>query len=445
LEIGGANRSRQSIDLKTPGTVATATFNETFSEPGLVQGSVSMPEADPLLADNTRFFTLQVGSPTSVAVVRTAELPAGVSDAAGLVALALSPDSRAATGIFPTLVRAHALAGDRLKGDAAVFLGDAAGISPEGWAALEKFVSAGGGLVVLLGHNVEAEIQAGHSSYMSEAAQQLLGGEIGPVHEASAGAHLAVPSYDVPALALFDAGRNGDLAVPLVYRWFELRPAAPSRPVAMVGAALPALVAATHGAGRVYVLATAPESGWSNLAAQAEFVILMHSLLAATQGQGADAPPLAIGEPVTVALPRALAGQSVSLVGPGLATPVAVTVNQETSAATFPPLDRPGNYQIRVGADAKPQFGFSLNIDPIESRLEKRPVEAVEKLFAPGLARVSPTLDGLHAGEQVRLAGTHDWSAALVPLLLLVLVAELFLSNRFYRRSRQTDNTPRRT
>jgi hypothetical protein len=443
LEIGGAIRSRQSVDLKSPGAVATATFNETFAEPGLVQGSVSMPEADPLAADNARFFTLQVGSPTQIAVVRTAELPAGVSDAAGLVALALSPDPRATTGIFPTLVRANALAGDKLKGDAAVFLGDAAGISPEGWAALERFVADGGGLVVLLGHNVDSEIQSGHSSYMSAAAQQLLGGAIGPVHEATAGTHLTVPSYDVPALALFDAGRNGDLALPLVYRWFELRPAAKSYYPVRVGNNFPALLPATHGSGRVYVLATAPESGWSNLAGQAEFVILMHSLLAAAQGQWREESLFAIGYPVVVGLPLALVGQSVSLVGPGLATPVAVTVDRlkehpTTGLAVFPPLDRPGNYQIRVGKDEKPQFGFSLNIDPIESRLEKQPVEAVEKLFAPGLARVSPTLDDLHAGEQVLLTGTHDWSAALVPLLMLVLVAELFLSNRFYRRSRST-------
>ena len=462
LEIGSAVRSRQSIDLKSPGAVATATFNETFAEPGLVQGSVSIPEADPLLADNTRFFTLQVGRPTPVTVIRTETPPPGVLDAAGLVAQALAPpssgmgilpmsptgvppvesngnhgqDARATVDtVVPTFLRARDLNADRLKGVDTVFLADSAGVSPEGWAALERFVADGGGLIVLLGHNVEAEIKAGHSSYISAAAEQLLGGAIGAVREAAAGAHLAVPSYNLPALALFDAGRNGDLALPLIYRWFELQPAATSSVLIKVGTAQPALVAAPHGTGRVYVLATAPESGWSNLAGQAEFVILMHSLLAAAEGQGADAPPLAIGEPVTVALPRGLSGQSVSLVGPGLATPVAVTVNPATSAAVFPPLDRPGNFQIRVGSDAKPQFGFSLNIDPIESRLEKRPVEAVEKLFAPGLARVSPTLDALHAGEQIALAGTHDWSAALVPLLMLVLVAELFLANRFYRRS----------
>ena len=212
--------------------MATATFDETFAEPGLVQGSVAIQEADPLPADNTRFFTLQVGLPTPVMVVRTEEPPSGVHDAAGLVALALAPKITAAGGhdaVVPRLLRARDLAADKLKGDAAVFLADAAGMSPEGWAALERFVADGGGLVVLLGRNVETEIQDGHSSYMSAAAQQLLGGAIGPVREASGGAHLAVPSYDVPALALFDAGRNGDLTLPLVYRWFELRPAATSR------------------------------------------------------------------------------------------------------------------------------------------------------------------------------------------------------------------------
>jgi len=134
-----------------------------------------------------------VGSPKQVAVVRTAELSAGASDAAGLVALALSPDSRATTGLVPTLVLARDLNADRLKGVDAVFLADAAGVSSEGWAEIERFVSDGGGLVVLLGHNVETEIKSGHSSERSGAAtpgRRNRGGTRNLRRRASGGAEL---------------------------------------------------------------------------------------------------------------------------------------------------------------------------------------------------------------------------------------------------------------
>jgi hypothetical protein len=438
LEIGGALRQRRPVELKSPGEAAVVPFEETFSEAGLVQGNVSLLEGDPLAADNVRYFTLQVGQPPRVAVIRGDNFVGAADDDAYLVATALAPTGLAARGraaVAPTALPASALSPQQLKNFEAVFLADAVGISDEGWAALERFVADGGGLVVLAGRAVAEELKGGKSSYQGSAAARLLPARFGPVRESQSGSRFAVPTYDVAALADFDHGHNGDLAQPIIYRWFELQPAAGSRTILTVADKSPALVGTSYKGGGVYLLATAPQKEWSNLGGQAEFVILLHSLLDSLRGQSGEGRGYLVGgPPVTFTFPRSLAGQVATLAGPGLGSPVPSPINPTTATATFGPLAQPGNYQIRVGDTAgAPRFGFSLNIDPAESRLAKRPPDSVGKIFAPGMFHVTQSLEGLRYAETLVRRG-RERTASLVPFLMAILVLELLLANRFYRR-----------
>ena len=438
LELDGEVRDRRLVELAAPWESRSVTFPETLTQEGCVQGRALLVEDDALSADNVRYFTLQVGRPPAVAVVRSEERPARVADDAYLVSMALAPEPlrlRGLASVEPVLMPASALGRQPLRRFEAVVLVDAAGIPADGWAALEQFVSDGGGLIVLFGADVAAELQGGRSTYRSSAARALIGADLGEVREVAAGTHFAVPSYETPALAAFDGGRNADLTVPVVRRYVVLRSGDASRVALTLGPGDPALVAAQVKGGTVFALATGPQRAWSDLAARSdEFVVLMHSLLAAARHDAAPGGDRVIGVPVTFSFPRECAGRSVRLTGPGLLSPETRQINATTASATFPQLYRAGNYRLHVTMPGDPMvFGFSLNLDGDESRLQRRSAASLAGLFAPGMVHVASDLEGLQKAETLVRRG-RELTAWFFPILMAVLVLELFLANRFYRR-----------
>lgn len=438
LEIAGETRYLVRVELKHPWAESPVRFDEPMASEGAVQGRVLFIEEDELAADNVRYFTLQVGDPPAVAVVRSEERPADLNDDAHIVAEALAPDGLRQKGqapVAPVLMASSALGRDPLTKFSAVFLVDAAGISDKGWAALERFVADGGGLVVQFGADVAAEVAAGRSSYRSVMARRLLGVEVGPLRAPEGGVWLKARSFDDPALAAFEGDDNAEFELAIIHRCLVLRPAADARVVMTLGAGEAGLVAAGGPSGRVFTLATGPQKAWSVLAAHPqEFVVLMHSLLGSAQ-RGIWGPDgFVIGEPVVFGFPADCAGRSVTLSGPGLANPETHQVNPTTMRATFSPLYQPGNYSLRVAMPGGPRlFGFSLNVDPLESRLERRSPADLADIFAPGMVHVAADLDGLDKAETLVRRG-RELTAWILPILMAVMVLELLLANRFYRR-----------
>ena len=438
LEIGGEMRGRRPVDLTAPWQSELVTFPEALSQEGCVQGAVRLVEDDVLSADNVRYFTLQVGQPPAVAVVRSEERPARLADDAYLVSMALAPELlrlRGLASVEPVLMPASALARQPLRRFEAVILVDAAGISPAGWAALERFVADGGGLIVVLGQDVADELRGGRSTYRSQAARALLGTDVDGVQEVPAGTHFEVPSYEAPALAAFEDGHNADLTVPVVRRYVAMQPGSGTSVILTLTSGAPALVASEFKGGTAFTLATGPQRAWSDLAARSdEFVVLMHSLLGAARHEFVRGADRVIGVPVTFSFPRECAGRNVTLTGPGLLGPEARQVNPTTATAMFPQLSRAGNYRLHVAMPGGARlFGFSLNLDSDESRLERRPPGSLAGLFAPGMVHVASDLEGLQKAETLVRRG-RELTAYLFPILMVVLVLELLLANRFHRR-----------
>lgn len=437
LELSGQVRGRVPVDLPQPGTTAAVRFNERMTDEGLVQGRLMLMESDPVAADNVRYFSLRVGRPPPVAIVH-GSAGAGQGAAALLVAQALAPEELLLAGqatVRPEALPVAALGKQPLGEFEAVFLVDAAGISDAGWAALDRFVAGGGGLVVLMGQEVADELARGSSSYASPAARGLLGAEVGPLRQLGVATRFTVPSYETPVLAAFDRGQTADLGRTEIGRYVELKPAAGTKTILGLATGDAALLAGTARGGSVFTLATGPAREWSNLAARPEeFVVLMHSLLGAARGEFAPPAEFAIGQPISFSFPRQYAGRSVTLTGPGLATPDGRQINATTAVAVLPPLFEPGNYLLRVAAAGGSEvFGFSLNVDPAESRPGRRSAAEIEKLFARGRVHLATDLDSLQQAETLVRQG-RELTAFFLPLLMAAMIAELLLANRFYRR-----------
>lgn len=443
LELDGEMRGRQPVKLPRPHAAMTARFNETITGNGIVQGRLFLEEPDALVADDVRYFTLRVGGSPKVAVVTGDASSAGDSSPAYLVSQALAPEELRLKALAPvevTMMSSSDLESAALNSFEAVLLVDAPGIRPGGWAALERYVDGGGGLVVIPGSDVADELarRAG-TGHGSEAAQRLLGVRMTLPASGDGGGstHLVIPSYDDPALAGFDRGQAADLALPVIRRWVVLEPTA-ARTLLTLAAGRrqqAALVTRRGKGGAVYTLATGPERSWSDLASRSdEFVVLMHSLLAAARGETSRGGDHAIGQRIVLSLPRALAGRAATLTGPGLTVPLGCRIHATTAEAMLPPLYRPGNYRLRVALPGGSRlFGFSLNVDPAESRLTRIDVASLYNHFARGMLHVARDLEGLERAETLVRQG-REVTAWLLPILMLAMVLELFLANRFYRR-----------
>jgi len=438
LEIDGQIRRRQTVKLDQPHSVQAVTFDYQPTEQGLLQGSVALLEPDPLAADNRRFFTVEVCEPASVAVVYGGTRVPQAGEAAFMVDQAVAPALRRAegrAGAAPELVAAADLAAASLGGYEAVFLVDAHGLTDDAWQALDDFVTRGGGLVVIAGDGTAAELAAGHSSYDSPAARRLLGVRLGKAVSSPKGMPIDPPDYTDAALAAFDGGAGGDLAAVTVYRRLAIQPEAGRRTVLTVGGQ-PLLVVGGHGQGTVAVLAAGPQAEWSSLGSfrrANECVVLLESLLGYVAGQSGRQGRYDIGRELTFAFPRAMGGMDCVLTGPGLEGAVTRRIAEQTATAVLPPLEQPGNYQLRVDLPTGPRrLGLSLNVDPQESVLRVRPTAEVEKIFAPGLVHVTQSVEGLRHAETLVRQG-RERTGQLIPILMAVMVLELLVANRFHR------------
>jgi hypothetical protein len=140
---------------------------------------------------------------------------------------------------------------------------------------------------------------------------------------------------------------------------------------------------------------------------------------------------------VTVQLPGMDTPQPVStLQAPGAKrgqtkTPKAMTV--------FWPM-KPGNYiALLTEGDKRVERGFSVNVPSAESDLKPLSKEKILSRFPPGLADVVATAqDRLARLQQVKMP--LDLLPIVLLVLLVILTAESFFANRFYKQNDRTNS-----
>ena len=146
------------------------------------------------------------------------------------------------------------------------------------------------------------------------------------------------------------------------------------------------------------------------------------------------------GQTVTVPLAKLLGGKREKIVldGPGISVTDAVITPAEhqTEARIGPPrTNTPGNFTL-TGPNPDWKEGYSLNSQPEESTLDKVPVEVIEDLTGKG--SVLPVDKDLNLEEALAVLEDFKTPLDLFPWLLIavlmLLVLESFVANRFYRR-----------
>ena len=301
---------------------------------------------------------------------------------------------------------------------------------------LRDWVSAGGGLLIVLGPGTRMD-------RWSAAGQGLLGAAPGPLVDIGEGRRLSWLDYDHPVFELFSAPRSGDFSGARFMRFWALEPADGTAVLARFDSGEPALLEHVVGEGRVLVWTSTLDRFWNDLALQPVFLPFVHRL--ALHATGYREPERWIEAGGTLEL-AALVGVG-SAAGAGAGDPRLVGEDGEW-VLVDPAGDR---QQLEIAEDRTwidfPETGFyqveardgsivpvTVAVNPRIAESDLAPV-ATERL-AEAVGGTPPAGDAAEGaagieGETVPRRAELWWP--LLVLAALVLGVESVLANRWTR------------
>ena len=429
------------------GDRALVRFHHRFAAPGTHVGQVAIDQPDDLDTDNVRRFCVDLADKVEALLVRGGN-PTGGSlggmDPAAALQMALEP--YAGTSL-PWSVKLKTIeAGLFVPADLAkaqvVFFADVAAFSPEQASAIEKFVRAGGTAAFFLGPNTNVE---NYNQRLVQAVPQYGGLLPGRLDKAVGNIGPTVPAITVaknlrhPYLAdLYPTPT--DYPDVLVQRYYRLAggPAGFDR-VFSTPQDDPIVSSKSFGGGRVVLLATTASPEWNTLASTPLLLPLVTRIcLEAGEAGGGDNTYL-LGAPVTIR-PRTAAAQGAVNITPPQGKPEVLPLLAGTAGATatFLRTDQIGTYRWEIagaGPDVAGGSGaFVTNPDGSESDLAPIDPEALTAAVKPADLYCGKSLDEVHASAVAAAAGDNLWDR-LVGLVILLLVVEAVIANRFRRGS----------
>lgn len=421
---------RNFVDL-APGATASTVFTIPSPSAGLNVATARV-QSDALEEDDTRFAvfrgrgrvrTLLVDGDPQIAL-REAET--------FYLERALAPTRTSTSSVQPIVMDAEGLARANLADYDVVVLANVGELPGPTVAALERWVSNGGGLLFTAGDRVEAA--RANASFRDLLPMRLRGVRAAVSAHSEGGAtearHLTlgpVPASH-PVSDALDTGAEDVLGATRFEKTQLLEAGASGAgTVLKFSDGSPALVERAHGRGRVALLASSIDREWSNLPISTLYVPLTRRLVRFLAGELSDDQVAAVivGNPVQVEVGE---HARVRIDGPeGFAAEVLPAV--EGVVEVTPTL--PGVYRLSK-EDGTPDErlalkGFAANVDTAEGELRK--VTAAE------LARIFDGVDfatsgGLEGGEEAPSSATPDqplWGL-LLGLGLIAVVLESTIS-----------------
>jgi hypothetical protein len=426
-------RGQQIVEVAADGT-GRAVFELGDLPVGTHQGLVKFAASDPLEADNTRYFTVEVRPAAKVLLLGERK-----GDALFLRE-ALSPSSmgdhadvrfECTTELF---TKAATIEFNQYD---AVCLLDPPPLSEQLWEALADYAEHGGGVGIFLGHRAQP------SNFNGAAAQRLLPGTL--KRKSRHGTYLRPRQLNHPALTGL---RNYAEQIPwqlypvLQYWEFEKK-ADDAYVVAPFANNRPALLERPVGQGRVLTFAT-PVSDrleienrepWNLLPTGPEpwpFVALSNllvSYLAQSESQPTD---FFAGQTVNIRLAPRQQVSSFVLHQP----------DSDSLRRSLPPGEdtiristthQLGNYRVASGGESRQlDRGFSVNVASAMSELTRVDPEMLAAALPEEQVKQARSLDDVERYVDIGRTG-HGLFPWAITLVALVWGAEHLLGNRFYR------------
>ena len=436
------------LDIE-PDDLADAVFRvasfDRWQDGATHTGWVELPE-DALQVDNKRYFTLQ--SLRSIKVHAVSEKPRTPSPhqtmgtffmkmafTAGREAVPIDFTESGSVPSAATLNRTDVLV-----------LANVAQLSSDEARRVATYVASGGGLIVTVGDNIDADVY-----------EQHLGGEIGlmpcnfvrPVGDAFDRQQfrvLATVKYEHPIFAPFKEPNHGDFGKARFYRFFQAVPTANATVIASYDDGSPALFEKPYGnLGRVLCFTSTIDREWNDLPIRAVYLPFLHESIKYLALKDAETlPDYRVGDYVELEVFNAedqltTENREVAIFNPnsvetrlGQNKDVAPTAqNTPQSSVLYADTAIPGIYSVHRSGTEVTDY-FVVNVDTTESDLAGRDVEELASMLkgtADELAEDKPTAE-LVAQYNEDVEGNQNVWIYLMFAVFALAITEMFLANR---------------
>ena len=408
--VNGQRIADERVDLPAGGTTAVSVAHR-FDAAGEHAVEVRLAD-DSLPLDNRRWLSVPVREAVRILCV------GGRPEETRHLALALQPRRDAGVNFEISEASESRLVEGDLSAFDCVFLCNVGRFSQDEAGVLARYVHRGGGLVIFLGDQVQAD------SY-NELLFERAGSRILPARLDAAAAtgdyRFAPRDYRHPIVAPFRDHETSGLLTTPVWKFNRLAPSPQAKVALAFESGEPAVVEEQFGRGRTILVATAaspasidrtsqPPTPWTALSSWPSFPPLVHEMLQfATLGQS-EGRNLLVGDELTGELSAGGLDMPVALGGPdGLSEKLPVSAEGAGVRWTFGGTVKSGLYEARAGDFVQ---RFAVNVNTRESDLARFDPELLPSQLARELAG---------ADQDQPLAGTRDSSSYYWTLLAGVL------------------------
>lgn len=428
IVLDGAVASIRAVGPIESHAEASDEFELVFNTEGPHRVAAQIKTDDALTADNARFLGVQVAPGLSVLAVEGSVDSRKASRELFYYAVAVSsPTLRSdRRGIQLRTISPLELEAEVLADYSVVVLGNVRNVPEAEWGRIERFVRAGGGLLVVCGDRILTD-------YFNDVGAKHTG--LFPFEledQAKASAQPWRVRIDEPGhLALTDLVNSdrGGIRVALVNAYWKCRPRAADRALHVplrVSNGDPLLIQSDVGQGRVLFWLTSGNMAWNNLPAKPDYVPLMLNLTLFAAGCDRNARDLLVGQTVF----HADQGDETRNAGviqrpDGGSVKVDWTSTPDAAAVAYSGTDRPGFYGVTVGRE---RFIYAVNIDPREGNLSPADATVVRQALGDDtkiVVRVDDVLIDLGARPPREIAPLIMF-VLLIVLSLETIVAMLF-------------------
>jgi hypothetical protein len=429
-------RSLQSVNVPADGRQLVR-FTIQGLEPGTTHGRVQIVGQDNLPFDDIRYFTVSVNEAWPVLIVRGLQ-----ADSRWLVE-AVAPYEFRQSGrarFRPEVIAADELSEKELANYDAVCLLDPSPLTTAAAQNLTEYVRGGGDAAVFLGRNARSAAEE------TGTADDLLPGQLGftwPRRRSQGTAmHLAPRDYQHPILAPFRPVSSGVPWQTLpVYRFWQFKQLdADANVVVTFDNGQPAIIEQTVDRGRVITMTTpisdpanvSDRPAWNRLPTGLNawpFVLLARGILFDLVTSGDERLNYLAGSQATLRRRSPTEPDTYLLFTPTGDRPQEISADDDTIAVKT--TTSVGAYRLKAKGGGFPVRGFSVNLPPGASRLERASPEQLDRAIGAGRYREFRSREQIEPGIHEDRRG-REFYPALMAAVALLLALELALANRFY-------------
>ena len=449
LFIDGNVIDSVELDIE-PDDLADAVFKVEFQDEATHTGWVELPE-DALSIDNKRYFTLQSLRSIKVHAVREEQRTRSRYQTVETFFMkkALTSGSDALQIDFTESISVPNAS--TLANADVLILADLAELSAAEAARVKTYVAAGGGLIVTVGDNTDADVykqRLGPASVAGDDPNETglmpcdFVQAVGDPLDREQFRVLATVKYEHPIFAPFKEPNHGDFGKARFYRIFQAVPTKGATVIASYDDGSPALFEKPYGnLGRVLCFTSTIDRGWNDLPIRAVYLPFLHETIKYLALKDVEAAPnYRVGESVELEVSNAenadaAPRREIAVFDPNNVetrlqrneNPTEVTAQGSTF---YTDTTVPGIYSVHTSGAAT--YYFVVNVDTTESDLAARDVEELTSMLKgtvdESVAEKPPAELIAQYREDVE-KNQSVWVYLMLAVFALA-VTEMFLANR---------------